>query len=199
METRLKISMVVLFAAVGAGAGCGSSTSSANPDSGTSALTCAAYCTAIQANCVDPNIQYSTKDNCMNSCMAMPVGTAADTSGNTLGCRIYHAGAAKADPVTHCVHAGPGGAGVCGANCDGYCQIAMKFCTGASKVYDTLADCQTVCATAQTDAKFTVLPEPEGPQVACLLYHVQEGSTVALDHCIDDLAKDPAGPSVTCK
>jgi hypothetical protein len=36
-------------------------------------------------------------------------------SGNTLGCRIYHGGApAVMDAATHCPHAGPSGAGVCG-------------------------------------------------------------------------------------
>ena len=40
------------------------------------------------------------------------VGDPADTSGNTLYCRIYHGGApAKADPDTHCTHAGPDGTG----------------------------------------------------------------------------------------
>ena len=56
--------------------------------------------------------------------------------------------------------AGPGGDGVCGANCDGFCQIAAMYCTGANQVYTDAPDCQATCAAAKTDAKFAVSPEP---------------------------------------
>ncbi len=143
--------------------------------------------------------QYTTMDNCLNSCKAMPVGTAADQSGNTLGCRTYHAMAAKADPTTHCPHAGPGGAGVCGTNCQGYCQIAQMYCTGQSKVYDSLADCMSTCMNTPDDVTFSIAVQ-DGAHVACLLYHVQEASTVPPDHCIGDLKKiaGSSGKSVTC-
>lgn len=190
---------------------CSSSTTAAKPtdagasDTGTSAaaLSCADYCTTLTANCTGANAQFGGMDRCLASCKAYPVGTAADMSDNTLGCRSYHAGAAKADPVTHCAHAGPGGAGVCGANCDGYCQIAMMYCTSANmaEVYKTLAECKTTCAgfpdTAKFNATDTALQEKK--EVACLLYHVQEASTVPADHCLGDLAKGDGGEaSATC-
>jgi hypothetical protein len=77
-------------------------------------LSCDAYCASIATNCTGANTQYGMLDFCMASCESFPVGAATDTSGNTLGCRTYHAGAAAGDPAVHCVHAGPGGAGVCG-------------------------------------------------------------------------------------
>ena len=49
-----------------------------------------------------------------------------DTTGNTIGCRLYHAGAAAADPVLHCPHAGPTGGNVCGSWCDNYCQLMAQ-------------------------------------------------------------------------
>src|SRR5262245_30207367 len=71
---------------------------------------CATYCTAIQANCTTTNAQYPDPAHCMAACAAFDVGTTGQTSGNTLGCRIYHAGMpAMTDPATHCKHAGPGG------------------------------------------------------------------------------------------
>lgn len=173
-------------------------------DSGASdALSCTAYCTTITANCTGANQQFSGMDQCMNSCKAFPVGTAADKAGNTLGCRTYHAGAAKADAATHCVHSGPGGAATCGDNCDGFCQIAMMYCTAANMapVYATLADCKTACAAFPDTAKFNVTDTAlqEQKQVACLLYHVQEASAAPADHCNGDLAKDDAGhASTTC-
>ena len=187
---------------------CSSSTTSATgdagaPDTGTStaALSCADYCATLTANCTAANAQFGGLDRCLSSCKSYPVGAAADTSGNTLGCRTYHAGAAKADPVTHCVHAGPAGAGVCGANCDGYCQIAMMYCTAANKVYASLDECKTVCAGFPATAKYSAndMAIHEKKDVACLVYHVQEASTVPDDHCLGDLAKGDAGaPSVTC-
>src|SRR5262245_47367893 len=80
-------------------------------------LTCTNYCTKITANCTGANQQFDMMAQCMSSCAHLPMGTAADMSGNTLGCHIYHATAAMANPGVHCVHAGPGGAGMCGANC----------------------------------------------------------------------------------
>ena len=181
----------------------------ASGDAGT-APTCQAYCTAIMANCTsttDPdsglpvgNQQYTDLNNCLNSCKAMPVGTAADQGGNTLGCRTYHANAAKADPVTHCAHAGPGGAGVCGNDCDGFCQIAMMYCTAANNaaVYPSLQTCQTDCAKFPDTTKFNIGVQ-DGNSVACLLYHVQEASSVPPDHCLGDIIADDAGNnSTTC-
>jgi hypothetical protein len=146
------------------------------------------------------NQQYTDMNNCLNSCKAMPVGTSADSSGNTLGCRLTHANLAKSDPATHCPHAGPGGAGTCGTNCDGFCQIAMMYCTAANMaaVFTSLQDCQTQCAAFPNDVKFNIGVQ-DGSSTACLLYHVQEASSVPPDHCLGDIIKDDAGDkSTTC-
>lgn len=196
-------------------AGCSNNNTTTTPDMAAPAAdmamaatpTCAAYCTAIMANCtgdgtngMPANGQYTSVDNCMHSCAAMPVGAASDTSGNTLGCHLYHDNAAKGDPMLHCPHAGPGGDGVCGAVCDGYCQIAMKYCTSANgaQVYTDLNDCVTTCMAIPNDVRYNISVQ-DGAHEACLLYHVQEASTVPPDHCNDDLAKGDGGiKSVTC-
>jgi hypothetical protein len=202
-----KISMALAFAALAAGCGT-SGGSSGTPDMATAASpdlamaaapSCADYCTAIMANCTgDMNQQYTTLDNCMASCKAMPVGATTDTSGNTLGCRLYHAMAAKADPMTHCPHAGPGGAGMCGTNCEGYCQIAEMYCTGANQIYTDAADCARTCARFSDSVRYSIA-QMTGGSTACLLYHSQEASTNPPDHCLGDLEKGDGGiQSVTC-
>ena len=211
----MKIQLITAFAALAIGA-CSSSSSgttdagAAGNEGGTGGAGCQAYCDTIMANCTsttDPdsglpvgNQQYTNMNNCLNSCKAMPAGTSADTMGNTLGCRTYHAGLAKSDPVTHCPHAGPGGDSVCGSDCDGFCQIAMMYCTAANMaaVYSSLQDCQTQCAAFPGTVKFNIGVQ-DGSSVACLLYHSQEASSVPPDHCLGDIIKDDAGDkSTTC-
>ena len=188
----------------GTGGGAGGGAGGGGAGGGSGAPTCSAYCTAIMSNCTGINQQYSQLNRCQNACKAFPVGASADTSGNTLGCRQYHAGAAASAPATHCVHAGPGGAGTCGADCDGYCQMTQLYCTTANQalVYADLPACKAHCAMFGTTAKYSTSSDAgidELKQVACLLYHAQEGTTAPVDHCLGDLAKPPdGGISTTC-
>src|SRR5688572_10176169 len=107
---------------------------------------CSTYCTTIATNCSGANLQYGMATDCTNTCGHFPVGTAADTSGNTLGCRSYHAMMAAGDPGLHCKHAGPGGDGACGANCLGFCTLVMGACTGANQQHGgAIATCMSAC------------------------------------------------------
>ncbi|WAS95968.1 hypothetical protein [Nannocystis punicea] len=74
---------------------------------------CADYCTTYFANCENDLNLYNDEADCLDQCSHWYPGTTADTAGDTVGCRLYHAGVAQTDDVTHCPHAGPGGAGVC--------------------------------------------------------------------------------------
>lgn len=77
------------------------------------APTCDAYCTKYFKNCtMDLNL-YIDEADCMTQCADWYPGKENDAAGDSVGCRLYHAGAALADPATHCPHAGPGGADVC--------------------------------------------------------------------------------------
>ena len=112
--------------------GCGDDTTSSTGDmsiahdmAGGNAPTCAAYCAKIAMNCTagdgGSNAQYADTATCNTYCSSAshwPAGMTGDTSGDTIGCRLYHAGAAAADPVLHCPHAGPTGGNVCGSWCD---------------------------------------------------------------------------------
>jgi hypothetical protein len=199
----------LLFAAVTAGStlpACSGGTGGGVPDAGgptDSGLNCAGYCAALKAACTGPNQQFSTNDRCINACGTYPVGAASDTMGDTLGCRLHELEAAAADPSTHCVNAGPGGDGVCGTNCDGYCQIAQAFCTAANnaEIYPDASVCQTHCAKFPQTVKYSVADDAGshfGADVACLLYHVQEATTAPMEHCIGDLT-NVGGPSTfTC-
>jgi hypothetical protein len=194
MAPRLRAFWCCLFALLGAAASaCGSGGGTGAPPS---APSCADYCAAIGAACTTSNQQYSNLDDCMNSCQAFPLGTAADTTGDTLGCRSAYArkAAMSADlAAMHCTHAGPGGDGVCGDNCGGFCDIAMMYCTEVNnaKIYDTREACMADCATHLTDVKLNAgdgARTDMGNEVACMLYHVQMGSAAPNSHCLGDLA-----------
>lgn len=168
------------LAVVAAAAGCGNSNTQA--DMGNS---CATYCTSIMANCAGVNQQYTDTASCLGACAAFPPGTSADKSGNTLGCRIYHAGAAATDATTHCPHAGPGGASVCGTNCEGFCAIAQRTCTGSNVQFQDAAACQTACAAFATTPAYNTA-QTSGNSFACRLYHAQvaaASSANANTHC----------------
>lgn len=158
------------------------------PDAPAAAPDPAKYCADIATHCTGSNAQYLDMDHCLGTAAAFPVGTSADTGGNTLGCRAYHAGAPSVSmPVMHCPHAGPGGdlmngAGVCGAPCESFCAVEIKVCgsmdaplTGITPQYKNLDACKTTCATFNKDAPYVyggTPTTPSGDSLACRLYHL---------------------------
>jgi hypothetical protein len=175
-----------------AGAGGGAGGAGGAP----AAPTCDAYCAGIQAACTSSHQQYGDVGTCKTSCAAFPLGAGTDTSGDTLGCRIHFttlAAASAEAAATYCTKAGPGGDGACGANCDGYCDIVMMYCTEANmaKIYDDRAACMADCAARGTDATFTTGDPGRtdmGDEVACQLYHAVMASQAPGNHCPGDLA-----------
>jgi hypothetical protein len=162
------------------------------------ALTCSAYCDTIQANCTNGTApatyeQYVTSAQCAATCALFPVGTINDTSGNTLGCRIYHAGVAGANPAMHCPHAGPGGDDVCGSHCAGFCQLVMGTCTGGNTAYATMSDCMTACSAFPTTPRYNTTIQGSN-SFACRLYHATVATTNPDLHCMH--VKATGGPCV---
>lgn len=139
---------------------------------------CATYCASIEASCTGANDQFSSLENCMDTCAAFPVGTSADVSGNTLGCRTYHSGAAVGDPATHCPHAGPFGDGACGTPCESFCTLAVELCPDA---YASLDACNTACA-GFTEGDYSTAATG-GDTLACRLYHLTVAATDPTGHC----------------
>ena len=75
--------------------------------------------------------------------------------------------------------AGPGGADVCGSNCDGFCTIAADACPG------TFADdaaCQAACAGYDKVEAYDAA-DMAGDSFACRLYHLTVASTPLAMHC----------------
>jgi len=178
-------------AAVGDTGGGGSDMMPDMPGGG-GGLDCATYCSKVMTACVAPRAQYSTMQNCLDSCSTFPVGAAADQTGHTLGCRINHANLAATDPATHCVHAGPGGGGVCGAtDCDGFCSIVVAKCA-------TQWTMQMCTSTQNGCPSFTSAPPysttSTGDTLECRLYHATMAASNPAGHCSHTTAN-----STTCQ
>ncbi len=154
---------------------------------GGSAASCDTYCADITKNCFGANLQYNDMASCMGTCGALPVGNAGATEGNSLNCRIYHAGAAAMGATTHCTHAGPGGAGACGSNCESFCSIATKICPTQ---HPDNAKCMTDCLGINDKEKYDAT-DGAGNSLACRLYHLTVASSSAAEattHCAHTVA-----------
>ena len=140
---------------------------------------CATYCARITANCTAGNAQYTNLQLCEATCATFDMGAQSDTTGNTLGCRLYHSDAAAGDPATHCTHAGPGGNGMCGSNCQGFCTTAVRTCPA---VWPEQAACETTCA-GFSDAESYDAGDAAGNTLACRLYHLTVATVFPDEHC----------------
>ena len=155
------------------------------PESG-----CDMYCVAMATSCVGEHSQYPTLDSCEGACAGLPPGAPGVTSGNSLSCRAYHAGMASIDPGLHCVHAGPGGAGACGQNCEGFCAIATATCPSEHPDFNA---CLVACGGFDDSEPYNV-NNAEGDTLACRLYHLSIAATnegEAEVHCPHTIADSP--------
>lgn len=195
-----------LLGAPGCG-GDGGGTTTGGAGGGGPALTCSDYCQELMANCTGDHQQYADMAGCMGSCAAFPAGALGDTAGDSLGCRLYHGGAAsQMDPATHCPHAGPSGgdedptdasAGPCGDACESFCDIAIKACAGQATAYADRSECLTECkgfAAAAGDFSATDTAATTANDYNCRLYHLTVASSSAANadaHCSHIRANSP--------
>lgn len=149
-------------------------------------LNCNHYCNIVMSGCTPDagTAQYASQAECLAMCAKLPVGTAGDTTGNTLGCRLYHAGVAASSPdagAIHCGHAGPYGGDVCGDKCAGFCSIAVATCGDAGFDGGCTADCANF---AFDGGPYGTTYEPtSGDSLSCRYYHLRAAQTAAATHC----------------
>jgi hypothetical protein len=137
-------------------------------------------------NCVDAHAVYTTEAACLAVCGTLPVGSPDAEIGNSVYCRLRNAelAATTGEPDVHCPIAGPGGDGVCGTNCEGYCVLMQASCSARfSQLFNGLADCQSQCTESLPDPGGYDVSQNSGDSINCRLWHV---SAAALDpslHC----------------
>jgi hypothetical protein len=88
----------------------GDTTDTADTTTAACFTTCADFCAGEIVTCADT---YADEAACLAECGNWVCGAEGDTAGDTLGCRVYHLGAAQTDAATHCPHTAADGGGVC--------------------------------------------------------------------------------------
>jgi len=113
---------------------------------------CRDYCKLMEVACPGDLAVYEPGEQCQKACEALTPGDSTEQVGvNSIGCRRNHAyNALLAAPDMHCTHAGPAGEGVCGNNCDSYCQLLEAACTDD---FTTTEECVEECETLEGSAK----------------------------------------------
>ena len=141
---------------------------------------CEQYCNAITDGCTGDRTQYTDRDACLVTCPSFPEGLPGDTGINTLQCRLNYALKAPSEPITYCTWAGPGGDGMCGSNCEGFCTLMSTTCSLASTgtpgdYFESTEECLSTCSTvpAVGDYCATNNSTTGGADIfECRLYHV---------------------------
>ena len=146
------------------------------------AQSCAQYCTQVDDHCEADLQQYPGTVECEAVCSVFAAGNVDDTLGNNLACRIYHAGNAAEDPAGHCRHAGPGGDGVCGGNCESFCSLAAELCSGDQSQFASTEECISACNQFPTEPPFNS-GVVSGDSFACRLYHLEVAALQPATHC----------------
>lgn len=144
------------------------------------ATLCEQYCAAITEACTGDNTQYTNLEGCLRTCPIFDEGTPEDTEGNTLGCRLGYALKAPSEPITYCTWAGPGGDGMCGSNCEGFCSLMAVACTADTTsaegdYFETTKDCLRACEEVPQSGPYSATNESTtgGADIfECRLYHV---------------------------
>lgn len=167
-----------------------------DPNAASGSALCNTYCDTVLANCVDPLYVYATRDMCMGVCNKLETagytGNPNDQVGNSINCRLNQAIQAKktAEFSLYCPASGPGGNGICGTNCEGYCVLMQLTCSTefAVRPFDgTLSTCvNQVCPSLPTlDAGFDA-DQQSGNTINCRLYHISAANA------------DPNAPLIHC-
>jgi hypothetical protein len=146
---------------------------------------CANFCRFNLLACTGESAAYESEQQCLAVCGALPPGTNADHSQNTMGCRQWHTYNSLLDPESHCAHTAPGGDGHCGSdqpdktgNCEAYCILLARACAGDfAAAYPSQAECQKACSSqpaefgAERDSKYKISAAQSGNTLQCRLLH----------------------------
>lgn len=156
---------------------------------------CEGYCQIFGDVCSEfPEL--GRGETCVTECEKLLVDDrnakqAFSSGSDTLQCRMAHVGAASVDPeaaMTHCQHSAfqPKANNLCFTpNCEDYCKLVNKVCTGDMQQYDNTDDCIAACKGGM--ALNPTMPqgavESDFDSVVCRRYHLYNYIRTGGTHC----------------
>ena len=147
---------------------------------------CDRYCDTVAAACTGQFEQYASRDACLAVCESLDAGSPTDPTGNTIECRLARAEFAQTtgEPQDYCFSAGPGGAGQCGTDCEGFCTIMAKTCTLMGSYDQCLPQCAEVPDLSGPPDNVTYDTSIQaGDSIQCRLFHVTAATLDSVSHC----------------
>jgi hypothetical protein len=155
---------------------------------------CLDYCDTVATACTEKNQQYATQFACLAVCEQLPAGNPGATSGNSVQCRLGLADQAlrTGEPSNYCFAAGPGGANVCGSDCEGFCTMMTQKCTQMGTFDQCLTSCRLVpdLSQAPTNVRYDS-SQQSGNSLQCRLFHVSAASVDPVGHCVHAAGQSP--------
>jgi hypothetical protein len=152
----------------------------------TQASLCDHYCQILEANCVGAERQYASPEACQAVCEHLEPGEPGAVTGNTVECRIQRAELAgrTGEPANYCASAGPGGAGHCGEDCEGFCSVMSAECLEMGNWRECLDACASVPnLSGPPDNLGYDASIQSGDSLQCRLFHVSAASLDPVTHC----------------
>jgi hypothetical protein len=185
---------------------------------------CVDYCekakttchTALDGTDVPGGVLYLTDEACLATCQQL-----LNADPKSISCRVQQLRSVSTgeDPDRYCANAGPGGNGVCGSNCQNYCQLFKGVCREQFEKYaptsegdDGIATCVSKCAgltdTGYFDTTKSATGNYFGDTLQCRLVHTcssivdstlsiansphcQHAEFKAAEKCLDDPMAKP--------
>ena len=172
----------------------GASTMPVDPIVARASQLCLDYCNTVQASCTGKSAQYASQVACLAVCEQLPPGNAGAMTGNSVQGRIGRAklAATTGEPGDYCFSAGPGGAGVCGTDCEGYCILMTAKC----RQLGTLDQCEASCSIVPdlslppTNLHYDA-SQQSGDSLQCRLFHVSAANVDPVGHCAHAAGEAP--------
>jgi hypothetical protein len=150
------------------------------PDAGQ----CEEYCNVVKSACPTT---FKDEAYCDKLCPNLPLAEKAGAkTGNTFECRLDQLKTAQAigseDSREHCLRAGPGGDGVCGSNCDSYCQLFSTICGDRPQLAnDCVNQCEKLVSDPTVDGAAAFGAQLD--TVQCRLAHLSAAAFAPDPHC----------------
>jgi hypothetical protein len=149
---------------------------------------CDRYCETVATACTGTNEQFASLDACLAVCERLEAGSPGDVAGNTVECRLARAQLAQrtGEAANYCSSAGPGGAGACGEDCEGFCTLMAETCPAAMGTYEA---CLPACAmvpdlSGPPDNVAYNTSVQDGNSLQCRLFHVTAATLDPIAHCV---------------